>query len=119
MRKPIIIQCASSNPVLCYKSPSYSDGSTGLSGIFIHDEYVLAVKNIVALYKGEKLASNSRRNNDNLEAMEICTKSSVHFPLELKKTGIIITGAPGIGKHNHMGYIIISLTPSRQIFFEI
>jgi len=35
------------------------------------------------------------------------------FPLVRKKHGIIITGVPGIGEHNHMGYIV-HLTGSAQ-----
>ena len=86
------------------------------------------------LYKGRKFAENSKGNDDEvvmtMETSVDTAESSVaqtQFPITIvnlflvpdfllkwKKHGVIITGVPGIGEHNHIGYIV-HLTNSIQV----
>ncbi|KAI9462947.1 hypothetical protein HD554DRAFT_2316226 [Boletus coccyginus] len=118
------------------KSPPYGGGSSYLSGVLIRDEFVLAVGNIVAFYKGEDVAGDSKGNDDEADTtvgydegvdttMGVsvgAAESSVvqtgfqlaftnpflapNFPPEGKKPGIIVTGAPGIGKSVLLEFIL-------------
>ncbi|KAI9461474.1 hypothetical protein HD554DRAFT_1512167 [Boletus coccyginus] len=108
------------------RSPPYTTGSGCLSGVLIRNEYVLAVRDIVAFYKGEDFASDSKGNDDEMDTtVEIsvgAAESSVvqtrlppaitnpflapNFPPKRKGRGIIVTGAPGIGKSVLLEFIL-------------
>ncbi|KAI9464209.1 hypothetical protein HD554DRAFT_1282470 [Boletus coccyginus] len=110
------------------KSPPYGSGWTRLSGVLIRNEFVLAVEHIIAFYKGGSgdFAGDSKGNDDEVDTtMEIsvgAAESSVvqtrfpdaitnpflapNFPLKRKGRGIIVTGAPGIGKSLLLEFIL-------------
>ncbi|KAI9464383.1 hypothetical protein HD554DRAFT_1269970 [Boletus coccyginus] len=116
-------------------SPPYGGGSSYLSGVLIRKEFVLAVDNIVAFYKGEDFAGDSKGNDDEAdttvgydegdttmgvsvgaaESSVVQTRFPVavtnpflapNFPLEGERPGIIVTGAPGIGKSVLLEFIL-------------
>ncbi|KAI9464223.1 hypothetical protein HD554DRAFT_2282124 [Boletus coccyginus] len=87
------------------KSPPYCNGSTRLSGVLIRNEFVLAVEDILAFYKGEDFAGDSKGNDDEVDAtMEISVGAAESSMGE--KPGIIVTGMPGIGKSLLLEFIL-------------
>jgi hypothetical protein len=119
----------------CVIKPPFVYSSDEMSGIFIRNEYVQAVKDIVALWKGGKFASDNGGSNDQTmhsgdvgpdgdtvmgtsgHVAEFSVASTpfpstidnpflgTGFPLKRESSGVIITGSPGIGEYNRLGCI--------------
>ena len=122
--------------------------SKNISGIFIRNEYVQAVKDIVAFCKGNEFAPNADDNEGSNDEADMAMRrgdvgldgdtvmgTSVHvaefsvaptpfpstidnpflgteFPLKHQRSGVIVTGSPGIGEYNCMvcvGYLTHSI----------
>ena len=114
--------------------PPYFYTSQDISGVFIRNEYVQALKDIVAFCKGETFApdvDNSEGSNGEAEmasdvgsdgdtVMETAQSNAAstpfpstianpfagtEFPAERRKSGVVLTGSPGIGEYDHLGCV--------------
>jgi hypothetical protein len=94
----------------CVMRSPYLYSSWHISGIFIRNEYVQALKDIIAFCKGEQFAPNI----DNAESSVALTPfptiianpfAGTEFPTEPLRSGVIVTGSPGIGEYDRLGCV--------------
>ena len=107
---------------LVMTSPSFTTASRNLNGILIRNEFIQAVKNIVAFYKGGTFADMTVTSDNPHQEVDTSMDTSVGvaassagpvtFPTSIdnpfldkdlrdkpKPDGVAICGSPGTGEH--------------------